>query len=76
MTERVYTDDEERMFCAWSDYRAEYGASGIDAHADFTAGWEAARDSTTTLNFYGKSTDWHAGFEAYLGTLDIGGVMR
>ena len=72
-----YTEDEERMFCAWSDYRAEYGVSSLrmsDAHLDFTLGWEAARDGVTGGDFL--SLDYEAGFKAYHGDLDIGGVMR
>lgn len=74
--ERVYTEDEERMFCAWSDYRSEYGAYGIEAHMDFEGGWETARDGHTILNWNQYSEDWKAGFRAYVGDLDIGGVMR
>jgi hypothetical protein len=76
MTEREYTEDEERMFCAWADYRKEYGASGIEAHGLFTDGWEAARDNHAVNNFYKKPMDWRAGWDAYYGNLDIGGVMR
>lgn len=74
----VYTEDEERMFCAWSDYRSEYGVSALrmsDAHADFTAGWEAARDSWT-IDVSKHTMDWRAGFDAFFDDLDIGGVMR
>lgn len=76
MEERVYTEDEERMFCAWADYRKEYGASGSTAHMQFTAGWKAARDNYAVNNFYKKSLDYQAGFHAFYGNLDIGGVMR
>lgn len=75
MTEPVYTEDEERMFCAWSDYRSEYGAYSIEAHCEFTAGWEAGLlDHTVDLG--NATTDFKAGYDAYWGRLDIGGVMR
>lgn len=72
--ERVYTEDEERMFCAWSDYRKEYGAYGIEAHREFTTGWEHARDRVQGGDFLNR--DYEAGFQAFHGDLDIGGVMR
>ncbi len=76
--QRVYTEDEERMFCAWSDYRSEYGVSArrmTEAHAEFTAGWRAGLlDHTVDL---GNATmEFKAGYDAYWGRLDIGGVMR
>lgn len=71
----VYTEDQERMFCAWSDYRKEYGAYGIEAHCEFTAGWEAARDSWT-IDVSKHTMDWRAGFDAFFDNLDIDGVMR
>lgn len=74
MTEREYTEDEERMFCAWSDYRKEYGAHGGEAHYNFKAGWEAARDNWT-VNFDLHTMDWKAGFRAYYGNLDIGDAL-
>ena len=70
-----YTEDEERMFCAWSDYRSEYGASGKTAHGQFIAGWSAAR-ANWTVRMEAHSMDWRAGYEAYYGTLDIGGTLR
>lgn len=74
MTEPEYTEDDLRMFAAWSDYRKEYGAYGIEAHSQFTAGWEAARDGVQGGDFLSK--DYEAGFLAYHGELDIGGVLR
>ena len=72
-----YTADEERMFSAWSDYRSEYGAGtpGLrKPYADFLNGWVAARDRVTGGDF--PNLDYEAGFKAYHGDLDIGGVMR
>lgn len=70
------SEDEERMACAWSDYRSEYGVSGFEAYVEFTNGWEAARENYAVHNFYKKALDYRAGFHAYWGRLDIGGVMR
>lgn len=71
----VYTEDEERMFCAWSDYRKEYGAHGAEAHYNFQAGWNAGRlDHTVDLG--NATVAFKAGYDAYWGRLDIGGVMR
>ena len=74
-----YTEDDLRMFCAWSDYRKEYGVSSLrmsDARLDFEGGWETARDSHAIQNWNQYSEDWKAGFRAYVGDLDIGGPLR
>lgn len=75
-----YTEDELRMYSAWSDYRSEYGASGETAFKQFIAGWAAARDGggarVISVELAKHSYDWRAGWDAYRGTLDIGGVMR
>lgn len=70
-----YTEDELRMYSAWSDYRKEYGASGAEAHAEFIAGWWTARNNLTMA--HGNRTQpWQAGYDAFWDNLDIGGVMR
>lgn len=76
--EPKYTEDQMNFFCAWADYRKEYSLSEedmIEGYPEFKAGWEAARDNWT-VNFDKHTAEWKAGFKAYHGTLDIGGVMR
>ena len=73
-----YTEDEERMFCAWSDYRSEYGVGARrlhDAHTDFTNGWRAGRNDHC-VDLGNSTVDFKAGYDAYWDSLDIGGVMR
>lgn len=73
-----YTEDELRMYSAWSDYRSEYGASGDAAYDMFIDGWDAARDDwyPELIALMDMPKHWLAGYEAQKGTLDIGGVMR
>lgn len=76
--EPKYTEEQMDFFCAWADYRKEYGLSEIqilEGYPEFKAGWRAASlDHTVDL---GNATlDFKAGHAAYWGRLDIGGVMR
>ena len=48
----------------------------LTAMGAFTSGWEAARENYSTLSMSAHSVHWRAGYDAYLGALDIGGVLR
>lgn len=75
MPEPKYTQEEMDMYCAWADYRSEYGAYGIEAHNEFVNGWIAGRNDHT-VEIAMATVDFKAGYDAYWGRLDIGGVMR
>jgi hypothetical protein len=75
----VYTDNDLIMYCAWADYRKEYGTgqdSALTAQGAFISGWTAAQENYSTLSMSAHSVHWRAGYDAFLGTLDIGGVLR